>query len=179
MKRRAITALRSPRKLLTAVYRRVATSAGSQGRWRTRALFECVPDRDNRVTLGSDKDAFGRPLAHLEWRPGGLDIDSARAMHEMFDASLRAGGLGHFEPGFTSDVGAWRTGVEGGKHHMGTTRMHRDPRYGVVDADCRVHGTGNLYAAGSSVFPTGGYANPTLTLVALAARLARHLQKSI
>ena len=66
--------------------------------------------------------------------------------------------------------------LEGGKHHMGTTRMHRDPRHGVVDADCRVHGLANLFVAGSSVFPTGGYVNPTLTLVALALRLADHLK---
>ena len=60
---------------------------------------------------------------------------------------------------------------------MGTTRMHADPREGVVDADCRVHAVPNLYIAGSSVFPTGGYANPTLTIVALALRLADHLVK--
>jgi hypothetical protein len=59
---------------------------------------------------------------------------------------------------------------------MGTTRMHADPRQGVVDAQCQVHGVDNLYIAGSSVFPTGGYANPTLTLVALALRLADHLK---
>jgi choline dehydrogenase-like flavoprotein len=59
---------------------------------------------------------------------------------------------------------------------MGTTRMHADPRQGVVDVNCKVHGVDNLYIAGSSVFPTGGYANPTLTLVALALRLADRLK---
>jgi len=59
---------------------------------------------------------------------------------------------------------------------MGTTRMHPDPRQGVVDADCRVHGLENLYIAGSSVFPTGGLWNPTLTILALALRLADHLE---
>jgi choline dehydrogenase-like flavoprotein len=54
--------------------------------------------------------------------------------------------------------------------------MHPDERLGVVDADCRVHGVPNLFVAGSSVFPTGGYANPTLTIVALAIRLADHLK---
>ena len=58
---------------------------------------------------------------------------------------------------------------------MGTTRMHDDPRHGVVDKNCKVHGLGNLYIAGSSVFSTGGYANPTLTIVALAVRLSDHL----
>ena len=63
-----------------------------------------------------------------------------------------------------------------GKHHMGTTRMHPDPRQGVVDADCKVHEVANLFVAGSSVFPTSGQANPMLTLVALAIRLADHVK---
>jgi choline dehydrogenase-like flavoprotein len=61
-------------------------------------------------------------------------------------------------------------------HHVGTTRMHADARLGVVDADSRVHGLANLFVTGSSVFPTGGFANPTLTIVALALRLADHLE---
>lgn len=58
---------------------------------------------------------------------------------------------------------------------MGTTRMHSDPRRGVTDGDARVHGFGNLYVCGSSLFPTSGYANPALTIVDLALPLARHL----
>jgi choline dehydrogenase-like flavoprotein len=64
-------------------------------------------------------------------------------------------------------------------HHMGTTRMHDDPRRGVVDRHCAVHGLSNLYIAGSSVFPTVGRANPTLTIVALAIRLADHLKLTV
>ena len=60
---------------------------------------------------------------------------------------------------------------------MGTTRMHVDPREGVVDSDCRIHGTANAYVAGPSVFPTGGYANPVLTVVALTLKLADHLKE--
>jgi choline dehydrogenase-like flavoprotein len=67
--------------------------------------------------------------------------------------------------------------VNGGWHHMGTTRMSDDPKRGVVDRHCRVHGMENLYVAGSSVFPTSGSANPTLTLVALTLRLADHLKE--
>jgi choline dehydrogenase-like flavoprotein len=69
----------------------------------------------------------------------------------------------------------WQSGVEPGKHHMGTTRMHEDPARGVVDRDGRVHGVDNLLIAGSSVFPSAGFANPTLTIVALSLRLAAHL----
>ena len=71
---------------------------------------------------------------------------------------------------------AWRKVLEAGKHHMGTTRMHVAPRHGVVDENSRVHGTSNLFIAGSSVFPSGGYANPTLTIVALAVRLGDYLK---
>jgi choline dehydrogenase-like flavoprotein len=59
---------------------------------------------------------------------------------------------------------------------MGTTRMHDEPHHGVVDAHCRVHGLQNLFITGSSVFPTGGFANPTLTVIALALRLSDHLR---
>ena len=74
------------------------------------------------------------------------------------------------------DEAGWPNSMEGGKHHMGTTRMHIDPKRGVVDPDGRVHAVANLYIAGSSVFPTCGYANPTFTIVALALRLADHLK---
>ena len=69
--------------------------------------------------------------------------------------------------------------MEGNFHHLGATRMHTDPSMGVVDTDCRVHGVRNLYVAGSSVFPTYGCSNPTLTVVALALRLADHLKKQL
>lgn len=59
---------------------------------------------------------------------------------------------------------------------MGTTRMHASPKHGVVDANCRVHGVNNLFVVGSSVFPTAGSANPTLTILALAIRLADHIK---
>lgn len=62
---------------------------------------------------------------------------------------------------------------------MGTTRMSEDPKRGVTDSHARVHGLSNLHIAGSSVFPTSGCATPTLTLVALATRLADHLEHSL
>jgi len=69
--------------------------------------------------------------------------------------------------------------IESSCHHIGTTRMHPDPKQGVVDQNCRVHGISNLHVAGSSVFPTSGHANPTLTIVALALRLADHLGRRV
>jgi len=79
-----------------------------------------------------------------------------------------------------NDDTAWPSFLSGGWHHMGTTRMHADPRKGVVDSECQVHGVGNLYVAGSGVFSTSGAPNPTLTLVALTLRLSDNLkQKSM
>ena len=70
----------------------------------------------------------------------------------------------------------WTEAEGWGNHHMGSTRMAADAKQGVCDADCRVHGMSNLYIAGSSVYPTTGTVNPTLTLVALAVRMADHLK---
>jgi len=75
--------------------------------------------------------------------------------------------------------GELKTELEGAAHHMGTTRMAASAEAGVVDSHCRVHGLANLCIAGSSVFPTGGFANPTLTIVALALRLADHLEEAV
>ena len=71
----------------------------------------------------------------------------------------------------------WMKTMDWGHHHVGTTRMHADPKQGVVNADSRVHGLSNLYVAGSSVFPTYGASNPTMNLLALTLRLADHLKK--
>jgi choline dehydrogenase-like flavoprotein len=67
----------------------------------------------------------------------------------------------------------------GGKHHMSTTRMAADPRQGVVDGDCKVHGMRNLYVGGSSVFASTGHCNPTYTIVQLALRLGDHLARQL
>lgn len=167
---------RAPRKLLTALCRRLFARPRPQASWRLRAALECTPDRGNRVTLSGRRDALDRPLPHVRWCLGELDIHSVRRAHQLLDVRVRKDGLGRIEPRLQDDADSWRAAVDSGKHHMGTTRMHVDPRRGVVDANSRVHGIANLYVAGGSVFPTAGFANPTLTIVALAARLAAHLR---
>jgi choline dehydrogenase-like flavoprotein len=136
---------------------------------------EQAPNRDSRVTLSGERDPFGLPRARLDWQLGDLDrasiTRSVRALARAFGAAR----LGHVYSRPEQEEGFWDR-LEGGFHHMGTARMHLDPRRGVVDRDCRVHDVSNLYLAGSCVFPTTGFANPTLTIVALAARLARHLR---
>jgi choline dehydrogenase-like flavoprotein len=142
-----------------------------------RVQAEQAPNPDSRVTLGTRRDRFGLPVARVDWRPTASDRASIRASQEAVDAALRAAGLGQVE--FMLGDEHPPTLLEGNFHHLGATRMHPDPAMGVVDADCRVHGLRNLYVAGSSVFPTYGCSNPTLTVVALALRLADHLKKQL
>jgi choline dehydrogenase-like flavoprotein len=136
---------------------------------------EQAPDPANRVTLSERRDALGLAQTRLEWRVKPLDIESITGWLGVLDRDVRARGLGQV----IGPPDDWQRHINGGPHHMGTTRMSADPRHGVVDADCRVHSVENLYVAGSSVFATGGYANPTFTLVTLALRLADTLRRRL
>ena len=143
-----------------------------------RVRSEQSPDRDSRVTLDGERDALGMRRVRLDWRMNALDKRTVAVALEAFARELgrlRRGRL-RIEEWVGADATSWPDSLEWGYHHMGTTRMSADPREGVVDADCAVHGVGGLYVAGSSVFPTGGYVNPTLTIVALALRLGDHLR---
>ncbi len=138
-------------------------------------MMEQIPNPESRVLLGPDRDLFGQPRVQLDWRITKQDIRSAIRTHEIVGETFQRAGLGRFFQQLREETPP--TNTEGGYHHMGTTRMHVEPDQGVVDPDCRVHGIGNLFIAGPSVFPTVGYANPVLTIVALAVRLSDHLKK--
>jgi choline dehydrogenase-like flavoprotein len=138
-------------------------------------MAEQAPNPASRVTLTDRRDALGLPRLRLEWRLSPDDVDGIIRSQQIVKTAIEAAGLGRVISRFDDGLESPAT-LQGGWHHMGTTRMHTDPLHGVVDADCRVHGVSNLYVAGSSVFPTGGYANPTLTLIALALRLADTLK---
>lgn len=130
--------------------------------------LEQIPEWDNRVTLDAERDEFDQPRTALHYR-----LPDAAAIHrtrQFIRTSLEATELGAvtLDPSVRPDPNA--------HHHAGTTRMSKDVRYGVVDDNCRVHGLENAFVAGASVFPTAGYANPTLTIVAMSLRLARHLE---
>src|SRR5215218_1699697 len=142
-------------------------------------VMEQAPNSDSRVTLGPDRDRLGCRRTVLRWRLSTVDKFTAHRAHAILGEELARSGLGQMTSAMGREADPWPTSVRGARHHMGTTRMHADPRRGVVDADCRVHGIANLYVAGSSVFPTSGAANPTLTIVALALRLARHLENRL
>ena len=137
-------------------------------------MAEQAPNPESRVRLGRRRDRLGMPTTVLDWRLGERDWASIRRTVELLGDSLREAGIGEVVP--TLSESSPPSPVYGNWHHLGTTRMHRDPAHGVVDERCRVHGVDNLYISGGSVLPTGGYANPTLTIAALALRLADHLR---
>jgi choline dehydrogenase-like flavoprotein len=138
---------------------------------------EQAPHPANRVTLGSERDHLGLPRASVRTRWSEADVHSIRRLHEVLEGYFSASGLGHVLRRQTDQPDLHNAG--GMHHHLGTTRMHPDERRGVVDLDCRVHGTANLYVASGSVFPTGGYANPNLTIAALAIRLADRVKATL
>lgn len=141
-----------------------------------RGMAEQSPRADSRVRLGEGVDAYGSPEAQLDWRVTPGDAVSMHRTVELLAPVLSQALGARVTPLVRPDD---LPGLGIPYHHMGTTRMAVRPETGVVDPDCRVHGVHDLFLAGSSVFPTGGSANPTLTIVALAARLAQRLRREL
>jgi choline dehydrogenase-like flavoprotein len=140
---------------------------------------EQFPRADSRVTLIDARDELGLPRLRVDWRCGAEDIDSIRRTLDLIAQEIERSGIGRLTyDRDTLEQDLLRFGAYGG-HHIGTARMGSDPRTSVVDADCRVHSVGNLFVAGSAVFPTSSQANPTLTIVALSLRLGRHLAQRL
>jgi choline dehydrogenase-like flavoprotein len=143
-----------------------------------QVIIEPAPNPDSRVSLSSiQKDALGMPRVEVDWR---LDTQVRRTADRslaLIASELRQTGIAHVNLDPSMELHGWPVTMEpeGTWHHMGTTRMHSDEKQGVVDADCKVHGLANLYIAGSSVFPTAGANFPTITITALALRLAEHV----
>jgi choline dehydrogenase-like flavoprotein/nucleoside-diphosphate-sugar epimerase len=144
------------------------------------AMVEQVPNPDSRVTLGKKRDAFGLPVPQVDWRVAEVELATMARMGQLAAEEFGRVGLpvpelaewarsGRFEEAPVIDIA----------HPTGTTRMSNDPRTGVVDVNCQVHGLAGLHIAGSSVFPTAGHANPTLMIVAMAIRLADHLKARV
>ncbi len=169
--------VRDRREVLSFLRRRamrIVQDAGGTASARLQVEAEQSPNPESRVTIGRERDAYGVPRPHLHWQLTSGDFESILRTMELFGSAVGSAGLGRYrmdqvlEPGETPVVSsAW--------HHVGTTRMSSSPSEGVVNADCRLHSASNLYVAGSSVFPTVGRTNPTLTIVAMAIRLADHL----
>lgn len=132
---------------------------------------EIAPDARNSVGEGDQRNYLGLPMPRVDFRYRYHDL--ARESWRLFGEALLRSGLGRpsvLPPQFK---------VHDGGHLMGTTRMGLSASDSVVDRNCRVHTTDNLYVAGSSVFPAGGASNPTFTIVAMALRLGRHLASTL
>jgi len=168
----------APRELMPhSMYRMIRAARDRFGR-DVNALTvvnycEQPPHRASRVYLSERRDRLGMNRLVLDWKIGGDETRTLRRLHHLMDRNLRRNDVGSLD----SDWDRAPLGFSDAAHHAGTTRMSDNPRRGVVDGDCRVHGVQNLHIAGSSVFPTVGYANPTWTIVALALRLSERLRK--
>ncbi len=148
--------------------------------WGLYFQTEQAPNRDSRVSLSNAQtDGFGMPRAEVRLEFLEADIDSIVKAHTVFVeqfTSRKLGEIRYSEAGLRAYLADRLKAFNSSSHHIGTTRMSVDPETGVVDQDAKVHGLANLYVAGSSVFPTGGHANPTFTIVAHALLLANHLK---
>jgi len=136
---------------------------------------EQSPDPSSRITLTNDKDAFGARRIHVDWRTNDVDRHTIRSGLGIIRDEFHKSGCGDLVIDEDKLDNYWPVGG----HHIGTARMATSPNEGVVDENCQVHGVSNLYIASSAVFPTSSHANPTLTIVALAIRLADYLKYNI
>jgi choline dehydrogenase-like flavoprotein len=171
------------------LYRRYGTTPRLPGffirnKARRYTMFyhaEQAPNPASTVSLGDARDALGLPRLKIDLRYSDIDVASVIAGHEIIDRNLREAGIGRLEHHFPPEERAARIWdqMTDGYHQIGTIRMAADPVRGVVDADCRVYGSPNLFVAGSAVFPTSGQANPTLLITALSARLAAHVARLV
>ncbi len=140
---------------------------------------EQVPQAESRVMLTDKVDALGMPKLRIDWRYCAADIESVRGTLDLMALEFERSGKASFEYNRdTLEEDLMRFGAYGG-HHIGTARMGSDERSSVVNPECQVHSVRNLYVAGSAVFPTSSQANPTLTLIALALRLADTLARRL
>ncbi len=144
---------------------------------RLRNFMEMEPDPDNRVTLCDELDPHGQRVPRVAHQTTALDRRSLCELHRVLTTEMERNGFGTLSSDIER-VEPWPIDMDA-SHHMGTTRMGVDPATSVVTPHGRVHDVTNLYAAGASVFPTSGCANPTLTLVALAIRMAEHLRRDV
>jgi choline dehydrogenase-like flavoprotein len=162
--------------------KRELTLPTGENSWRLAYHAEQKPHDENRVSLSPTlKDSVGAPALHIDFRFREDDTAAVLRAHDMLDADLRAAGAGQLRMRGTREecLEGISASARDGYHQLGGAIMHNDAKQGVVDSSCRAHGLANLFVISGSVFPSGGQANPTLTIVALALRLAEHLAATI
>jgi choline dehydrogenase-like flavoprotein len=144
------------------------------------AFTEQSPNPESRVLLSDKVDALGLRRIKIDWRLDSLTGHTLRTFTELAGRQFKKLGLGTLHPAeWLNDPVPRAPDVMDSFHHAGTTRMADSHARGVVDANCQVFGVDGLYVAGSSVFPTSGTANPTLSIAALAIRLADHIKQDL
>ena len=152
--------------------------ANADGSFPLEFNAEQTPDPANRITLREDRDRHGVPRVHIAWRLGEQDAQAVLRAFHLLRESLEHSGAGQLMFDDERLARQIARSIPLG-HHIGTARMASTPGKGVVDRNCAVFGLPNLYVASSAVFPTCSHANPTLTIVALAVRLAQHLRSRL
>ena len=143
--------------------------------------MEQSPNPNSRVFLNQEKDEMGIPRITLDWKLTSFEKDSIRKLYELIGQEAgrtRVGRVKIMDWLLDNDT-SWPEFLSAGWHHMGTTKMNENPKEGVVDANCKVHGIDNLYIASTGCYSTAGAANPTLTLLALTLRLSDHLKEKL
>jgi choline dehydrogenase-like flavoprotein len=172
----ALIAARGAHQVADSALRAAAGRARPRDDVGVRLMMESSPERTSRISLSNKKGPLGLRLVSVDWRTSPSDARSANRFVDLLTDLLAGEGFGRLP---RQSNGLWPGRIHPGNHHTGTTRMHVDPQQGVVDENARMHSVGNLYIAGSSVFPTSGTANPTLTIVALAIRLSDHIRAAL
>ena len=168
-----------PGDVLPSAYWNNPFAGGDAGaHYRISMINAPTPHPESRITLTDSRDAFGLRRPNLHWHLPQSDFKPVVALFERWMEAVSTGNRARVKwerqslPSADEHVGV-------GLHHMGTTRMAADAEHGVVNPDGRVWNRDNLYIAGSSVYPSSGFANPTLTIVALASRMAKHLDQAL
>lgn len=173
------------------IIKSIACVAPDVGRWamgllnkdlicgfQIRAAWEQEPVASNHIALGNDKDSLGIPRINLHWRKNETDLRTVRETALTLGEYVAKNNIGriHLNDWVFGDADYPEDDEWAGNHHLGGTRMAAVAEKGIVDKNCKVFGQSNLYVAGSSIFPSGGHCNPTLSIVQLALRLGTHLR---
>ena len=141
--------------------------ANTAGMW---IVGEDMPQTSNRITLSdSSKDKWGLPVANVNYDDHANDVSMRTYAYEKAEALYKAAGA----------IGAHRTPPYPSTHNLGSLRMSELPKDGVLNRWGCAHDVKNLFVSDGSVMTTGGAANPTLTIVALAIRQAEYIAKSL
>lgn len=143
---------------------------------------EQLPYANSRILLSEEIDGLGMPKVILDWRVTNMEVRTLEIFLTALASEWRRLEIADLDPGSCTFRGRER-GLHGSfadaNHHIGTTRMGSDPKVSVTDPQCRVHGYRDLYVASSAVFPTSGFSNPTLTIIALSVRIADEIKSRL